>query len=151
MDCRQQQFEYKQIDFFFDENDDGNNNQCDESPSSKERKTEMNPSSKKSAFYSLLFLSFSLSCSFFSSSLLGVCRSNSTIKSFSLVLLFLSFFLHTTTFCCIYAPAFIRIQPSDRRISCSRFKHIFNHYREEKKEKEKKRGERKKRRIRVRN
>jgi hypothetical protein len=70
----------------FDENDDGNNNnQCDESPSSKERKTEMNPSSKKSAFYSLLFLSFSLSCSFFSS--LEVCRS-STIKSSPLLLLF---------------------------------------------------------------
>ena len=121
----------------FDENDDGGNNkQCDESPSSKERKTEMNPSSKKSAFYSLPFLSFSLSCSFFSS--LGVCRS-STIKSSSLLL----FFLYTRHFTAyIYAPAFIIIQPFNRRISCSLFLHTFNHYRQEK-ENEKERKKRK--------
>ena len=102
----------------FDENDNGNNNQCDESPSSKERKTEMNPSSKKSAFYSLLFLSFSLSYSFFFSSI-GVCRSSSTIKSSSLLLLRRFFPLYNDILLHIYASAFIIIQPSDRRISCA--------------------------------
>lgn len=105
------------------------------------------------SFFSFSFsFSFSLSLSLYRvlfSSLLGVCRS-STIKSSSLVLLFL-FFLHTTTFRCAYAPAFIIIQPFDRRISCSRFKHIFNHYSAEKERKKRGRQkERKKERIRVR-
>ncbi len=111
----------------FDENDDGNNNQYDESPSSKERKTEMNPSSKKSAFYSLLFsLSlYRILFFFLLSGFVVVARSKA-------LLFFFFFFLHTTTFCCIYAPAFIIIQPSDRRISCSLvLQHTFNHYRQE--------------------
>ena len=110
----------------FDENDNGDNNhQCDESPTSEERKTEMNPSSKKSACYSLLFsLSFSLSCSFFSS--FRVCRRRSTIKSSSLLLLFLSTIQrHFAAYMCARAPVFIIIQPFDRRISCSLFLHIF--------------------------
>ena len=134
--------------FFFDENDDGNNNQCDESPSSKERKTEMNPSSKKSAFYSLLFLSLSLSFSFslscsFSSSLLGVCRCNSTIKRFSsLVLLFL--LLHTATFCCVYAPAFYynsAIRPTNQLFP---LQHTFSTIIEKKRKRRRRRRRRRK-------
>jgi hypothetical protein len=65
-------------------------------------------------------------------------------RSKALLFFFFFFFLHTATFCCIYAPAFIIIQPSDRRISCSLFLHTFNHFRQEKEEREREReGERK--------
>ncbi len=98
----------------------------------RERKTEMNPSSKKSAFYSLPFLSFSRSYSFFLlSGFVVVALHDQKLFSSSSS----SFFLHPTTFCCIYAPVFIRIQPSDRRISCALFLHTYT---EEKEERERK-------------
>ena len=114
---------------FVVDNDNGNNNQCDESPSSKERKTEMNPSSKKSAFYSLLFSLSLYRVLFF---LLLLLSAFVVVVARSKALLFFFFPLCTTTFCCIYASAFIIIQPFNRRISCSLGLHTFNHYRQEK-------------------
>lgn len=66
----------------FDVNDDGNNNQYDESPSSKERKTEMNPS--KSLLSILSFFSLSLyRVLFFLSGLVVVARSKLSSSFFS--------------------------------------------------------------------